>query len=66
MSLKQALQIIRLLGLPKAARTKRRLDEALPYARGYAVCSCVWALLETGILDQLLEADMLSVKALAE
>ena len=66
MSLKQALQIIHLLGLPKAVRTKRRLDEALPYARGYAVCSCVWALLETGILDQLLEADRLSVKALAE
>jgi len=66
MSLKQAFQIIRLLGLPAAARTKRRLDKALPYVRGYTVCSCVWALLETGTLDRLLEADTASVEALAE
>jgi len=63
MSLIQALQVIRLLGLPKAARTKRRLDEALPHVRGYAVCSCLWALLETGVLDRLLGAEALSVEA---
>ncbi|HUU92231.1 MAG TPA: class I SAM-dependent methyltransferase [Phycisphaerae bacterium] len=66
MSLKQALQVIRILGLPKAARTKRRLDEALPYVRGYAVCSSIWALLETGTLDRLLEAERVSVEALVK
>jgi len=50
----QALDVIRLLGLAKAVRVKKRFDEALPYVRGYAVCSCLWALLETGVLDRLL------------
>jgi len=53
----QALQIIRLLGLGGALRVKRRFDKALPYVRGYAVCSCLWALLETGVLDRLLAAE---------
>jgi len=66
MSLKQLLQIIRLLGLPRAARTKWRLQEALPYVRGYTVCSSIWALLEAGVLDRLLEAETVSVDALAE
>jgi SAM-dependent methyltransferase len=52
----QALEIIRLLGLPKAVRVKRRFDEALPHIRGNAVCSCLWAMLETGTLDRLLAA----------
>jgi 2-ketoarginine methyltransferase len=53
----QALEIIRLLGLAKAVRVKRRFDEALPHVRGYAVCSCLWALLETGALDAILAAE---------
>ncbi|MBE3098365.1 MAG: methyltransferase domain-containing protein [Planctomycetes bacterium] len=60
----QALQILRLLGLPKAIRTKKRFDKALPHVRGYAVCSCLWALLETGALDRLLEAESLPLDAL--
>jgi SAM-dependent methyltransferase len=60
----QALAIIRLLGLPKAARVKRRFDQALPHVRGYAVCSCLWALLETGVLDRLLAAGSLPVEQL--
>jgi len=60
----QAIEIIRLLGLPKAIRTKKRFDKALPHVRGYAVCSCLWALLETGALDRLLEAESLPVEAL--
>ena len=62
----QILQIIRLLGLAKAARVKRRFDEALPHVRGYAVCSCLWALLETGVLDRLLESDGAAVESLLE
>ena len=57
----QALEIIRLLGLPKAIRIKKRFDEALPHVRGYAVCSCLWALLETGALDRLLAAESITV-----
>lgn len=60
----QILQVIRLLGLAKAAHTKWRFDEALPHVRGYAVCSCLWALLETGVLDRLLTAEPESVEAL--
>ena len=60
----QALEIIRLLGLPKAIRVKKRFDQALPHVRGYAICSCLWALLETGALDKLLEADGLALESL--
>jgi len=62
----QILDVIRLLGLPQAVRVKKRFDEALPHVRGYAVCSCLWALLETGVLDRLLGAESLSVDALVE
>jgi SAM-dependent methyltransferase len=58
------LRIIRLLGLPQAIRTKKRFDKALPHVRGYAVCSCLWALLETGVLDRLLEPGPVTVEAL--
>jgi SAM-dependent methyltransferase len=61
----QALEIIRLLGLAKAARVKRRFDEALPHVRGYAVCSCLWALLETGALDAILAGKSVEVEQLA-
>jgi hypothetical protein len=61
----QALEIIRLLGLSKALRVKKRFNEALHHVRGYAVCSCLWALLETGALDRLLESDGLAVESLA-
>ncbi len=53
----QAIEIIRLLGLGGALRVKRGFDKALPYVRGYAACSCLWALLETGVLDRLLAAE---------
>jgi len=53
----QVLNIIRLIGLPKALRVKRRYDEALGYVRGYTTCCCLWALLETGVLDRVLEAE---------
>jgi len=62
----QALEIIRLLGLPKAIRVKKRFDQALPHVRGYAVCSCLWALLETGALDRILGAESVPVDRLVE
>ena len=60
----QALEIIRLLGLPKTIRMKRRFDQALPHVRGYAVCSCLWALLETGSLDAILNSPSVSFEQL--
>jgi len=60
----QALDIIRLLGLPKAVRVKKRIDRALVHVRGYAVCSCLWALLETGVLDRLLAAESVTLESL--
>jgi len=62
----QALEIIRLIGLSKALRVKRRYDEALSYVRGYSTCCCLWALLETGVLDRLLEAEETGVDALVD
>jgi len=61
----QVLEIIRLLGLAKAARTKRRFGAALPHVRGYAVCSCLWALLETGVLDRILASDGVPLERLS-
>jgi SAM-dependent methyltransferase len=60
----QAIEIIRLLGLSGALRVKRRFDKALPYVRGYAACSCLWALLETGVLDRLLASESVGVEGL--
>ena len=60
----QSLEIIRLLGLLPALRTKRGFDRALPHIRGYAVCSCLWALLEAGVLDRLLASDSAAVEDL--
>ncbi|MFO8013875.1 MAG: class I SAM-dependent methyltransferase [Phycisphaerae bacterium] len=62
----QVLDVIRVIGLSKALRVKRRYDRALGYVRGYATCCCLWSLLETGVLDRLLEADETDVDALAE
>jgi hypothetical protein len=61
----QVLDVIRLLGLGQAVRIKRRYDEALPYVRGYAVCSCVWALLDCGALDRLLAPEGAAIDDLA-
>ena len=62
----QVLEVIRLLGLTKSIRTKRGMDKALRHVRGYAVCSCLWSLLETGVLDRLLEAEDAAFDALAD
>jgi SAM-dependent methyltransferase len=62
----QILDVIRIIGLPKALRVKRRYDRALEYVRGYATCCCLWALLETGVLDRLLATDEEGLDSLAD
>jgi len=51
--LSQIIKVIKLLGLSPAVRMKRHHDKGLSYIRGYAVCSCWWALLNNGFLDTL-------------
>lgn len=54
--LKQMLQIIRLLGLRRAARMKKRYEKALPFARGYCVTTALWSLLKLGFWDEVQSA----------
>ncbi len=56
MLLKQMWQVVRLLGLRRAARMKKRHERALPFARGYCVSTCYWSLLKIGFWDDLLAA----------
>ena len=51
--LRQILRVIRLLGLRRAARMKKRHEQGLKTIRGYAACSSWWALLNCGFLDEL-------------
>lgn len=51
--LRQVLKIIKLLGLPRAARMKKHHERGLAYVRGYAACNCWWTLLNNGFLDEL-------------
>jgi len=50
----QIYKIVRLVGLRRAARMKRRYDGCLWPLRGYVATKCLWTLLETGFLDELL------------
>ncbi|MCG3178868.1 MAG: hypothetical protein BIFFINMI_01198 [Phycisphaerae bacterium] len=58
MILKQMLQLIRLLGLRRAGRMKRRYEKALPHVRGYAATSCYWTLLKVGLLDAMADGPV--------
>ncbi len=56
MALNQVFQLIRLLGLRRAARMKKRHERALPLIRGYAATTCMWTLLNVGFWDDLVGA----------
>jgi hypothetical protein len=58
--LSQILKIIKLLGLPCAAKMKRHHEQGLVHIRGYSACVCWWSLLNNGFLDAI--ADCESVK----
>lgn len=59
--IKQALQLIKLLGLKRAATMKKRHERALPLIRGYAQTTCVWTLLNVGFFDDLAAAGSLNL-----
>ena len=50
--LSQIIKVIKLLGLPRALRMKKRHDLGLRYIRGYVACCCWRTLLNNGFLDQ--------------
>lgn len=61
MIIRQMLQVIRLLGLKRAATMKKRHERALPLVRGYAATTCFWSLLNVGFWDELAAAGQLNV-----
>jgi ubiquinone/menaquinone biosynthesis C-methylase UbiE len=52
----QILELIRLFGLFRLAKMKRRHDKALPFIRGYCTTVSLWALFNTGVMDELRRA----------
>ena len=61
----EILKVIRLLGLRRAARLKRRHEQGLTYVRGYTATCCWWALLTSGFLDALQQAGRLEAPRFA-
>lgn len=55
----QILKVIKLLGLPRAARMKKHHDQGLRYIRGYTATCCWWTLLNNGFIDELLAQGQL-------
>ncbi|HUW58638.1 MAG TPA: methyltransferase domain-containing protein [Planctomycetota bacterium] len=49
----QIVELIRLFGLTRLVRMKRRHDRALPIVRGYCTTVSLWALFNTGVMDAL-------------
>lgn len=51
-TLKQILRVIRLVGLPKAARMKKHHEQGLGPIRGHVATRCFWSLLQCGLWDE--------------
>lgn len=49
----QIIDLIRMFGLMHLVRMKRRHDKALPIIRGYCTTVSLWALFDTGVMDEL-------------
>ncbi|MDK1030456.1 MAG: class I SAM-dependent methyltransferase [Planctomycetia bacterium] len=58
----QILEILRIIGLKRAARMKKRFDDALPHLRGHAVTSSLWMLLRVGLLDEMLARGQVDLR----
>jgi len=63
--LAQALALIRQFGLKDLIRLKRRHERALPVVRGYVTMQVFWALLNSGVLDELSKRGSCGVDELA-
>lgn len=62
----QIFALLKLLGFSRAIKMKQRHDEANPILRGYVTTNAVWALLNTGIMDELIQGAVLDPKTAAE
>jgi ubiquinone/menaquinone biosynthesis C-methylase UbiE len=61
----QIIELIRMFGLLRLCRVKRRHDKALPFIRGYCATVSVWALLNTGVMDEIARRRSVSGAELA-
>jgi len=61
----QIVELIRRFGLLRLWRVKRRHDKALPFIRGYCATVSVWALLNTGVMDEMARGPAVSAAELA-
>ena len=57
----EIIDLLRILGPARAVRMKRRYDEAQRYVRGYAATRALWALMNCGLVDRMLEQGEVAV-----
>lgn len=60
-TLRQILKVIRLVGLPKAARMKKHHEQGLGPIRGHVATRCFWSLLQCGLWDEVLRAGSVDI-----
>ena len=63
--LKQILNVIRLVGLPRAIRMKKRHEQGLVPLRGHVATRCFWTLLQCGLWDEVKAKGTVDVDAFA-
>lgn len=63
--MKQILSLLKLFGGNRLLQMYLRHQEALPYVRGYCTSAVLWALLKTGLLDEMAEKGALDVAEFA-
>ncbi len=49
----QIFDLLRMFGLADLVKKKRRHEKALPFIRGYSATASLWALFNTGVMDEL-------------
>lgn len=65
-TLKQILRVIRLVGLPRAARMKKHHEMGLGPIRGHVATRCFWSLLQCGLWDVVKDAGSVDIVQFAQ
>jgi 2-ketoarginine methyltransferase len=63
--LKQILNVIRLVGLPRAIQMKKRHEQGLVPLRGHVATRCFWTLLQAGLWDEVQQKGHVDIEAFA-
>jgi len=63
--LRQILRVVKLVGLRRALRMKRRHEQGLAPLRGHVATRCFWTLLQCGLWDELREAVSVDIDEFA-